>query len=90
MVKSELINKIWENTSKSIEKVKIEYIINNSIKIIGNEIKEGHNVKIEGLGSFRTCYRKPYTGNDIKNGQTVKIPKTVYIRFTPSHKIKPE
>ena len=52
IIKSELIHKTWQTVEMNIEKTKVEETINTFINIIGNEIRSGHVVKIEGLGRF--------------------------------------
>ncbi len=90
IVKSELIDKTWKNLEKDIEKSKIERTVNTFIQIVGSEIRNGHSVKIEGLGSFCLCCKKPYVGKDINTGKAVKIENARYIRFIPSSRIKPD
>ena len=67
----------------------MECIINTFINTIGNEIKNGNSVKIEGLGSFIVSTRDQYIGKDIRSGESTLIPQSTYIRFRPSKKIKP-
>ena len=89
IVKSELIDKTWKEIGKNIEKNKVNHIINTFITVIGNEIKSGSNIKIEGFGSFLLCTRNSYIGKDVNSGEIKEVPETSYIRFKPSKKIKP-
>lgn len=87
IVKSELIHETWKNVKKDIEKNKVEDTINTFINIIGNEIRNGHVVKIEGLGRF--CpFVKNTKGKNISNGAIQEIPNAKYVRFIPSSKLK--
>lgn len=87
IVKSELIDETWKSLNDKIEKRKVNSIINAFIKIVGREIKEGHIVKIEGLGKFCSHY-KTYIGKDISTGEKKKIENEKHIRFVPSSKLK--
>ena len=86
IVKSELIHETWK-TVDNIEKSKVEDTINTFINIIGNEIKNGNLVKIEGLGRFCPFVKKT-KGKNINNGTIQEIPNAKYVRFIPSSKLK--
>lgn len=87
IVKSELIHETWKTVETSIEKNKVEDTINTFINIIGNEIRNGNVVKIEGLGRFCPFIKKT-KGKNINNGTIQEIPNAKYIRFIPSSKLK--
>lgn len=87
IVKSELIHETWKTVEGNIEKNRVEDTINTFINIIGNEIKNGHVVKIEGLGRF--CqFTKNTKGKNISDGTIQEIQNAKYIRFIPSSKLK--
>lgn len=87
IVKSELIHETWKTIEKDIKKTKVEDTINTFINIIGNEIRNGHVVKIEGLGRFCPIIKNT-KGKNISNGNIQEIPNAKYIRFIPSSKLK--
>jgi len=87
IIKSELIHKTWQTVEMNIEKTKVEETINTFINIIGNEIRNGHVVKIEGLGRFCPFVKKT-KGKNINNGIIQEIPNAKYVRFIPSSKLK--
>lgn len=87
IVKSELIQETWKTVEKNIEKNRVEETINTFINIIGNEIRNGHVVKIEGLGRFCPFIKKT-KGKNISDGTIQEIPNAKYIRFIPSSKLK--
>ena len=87
IVKSELIYKTWKTVEENIEKTKVEATINTFINIIGDEIKNGNIVKIEGLGRFCPFIKKT-KGKNINNGSIQEIPAAKYVRFIPSSKLK--
>lgn len=72
---------------RNIEKNKVEDTINTFINIIGNEVRNGHIVKIEGLGKFCPFVKKT-KGKNINNGTIQEIPNAKYVRFIPSSKLK--
>lgn len=87
IVKSELIHETWKTVESNIEKKRVEDTINTFINVIGNEIRSGHVVKIEGLGRF--CpFTKKTKGKNINNGTIQEIPNAKYVRFIPSSKLK--
>lgn len=87
ITKSDIINQIWNENIELYNKKDVESIINSFVKIVGNEIKNGLKVKIEGLGTFSSYVRQTYIGKNI-NGNVEKIPDTRYISFKPSRKLK--
>ncbi len=87
IVKSELIHETWKTVESNIEKNRVEDTINTFINIIGNEIRNGHVVKIEGLGRFYP-FTKKTKGKNISDGSIQEIPNAKYIRFIPSSKLK--
>lgn len=87
IVKSELIHKTWKTAETNIEKSKVEDIINTFINVIGNEIRNGNDVKIEGLGRFCPFVKKT-KGKNIYDGTIQEIPNAKYVRFIPSTKLK--
>lgn len=88
IVKSELIDKTWNETDRNISKGKIEYIINTFINVISNELKKNNDIKIDGFGSFAVKVKPAYIGKSVTTGETAKIPETKYINFKPSKKLK--
>lgn len=87
IVKSELINNTWINTNKKYKKNDVEFIINTFLRTIIDGLKEEHNVKIDGFGSFSSYLRHAYIGKNA-NGIVEEIPETKYISFKPSKKLK--
>ena len=87
IVKSEIVHQIWNDNKKSMKKDDIAYIVNAFISIMSEEIKKGHKIKIEGLGTFSSYLRQAYIGRNI-NGNVEEIADTRYIKFKPSKKLK--
>lgn len=87
IVKSELIHETWKTIKNDIKKANVEDTINTFINIIGNEIRNGHVVKIEGFGRFCPILKNT-KGKNISNGSIQEIPNAKYIRFIPSSKLK--
>lgn len=89
ITKTEIVDKTWRYLNRIMEKKKVEYVINAFINAVGDEIKNGNSVKIEGLGSFIVSTKNEYIGKDIRSRESALIPQSTYIRFRPSKKIKP-
>lgn len=87
ITKSEIINQIWNENTKTYTKKDIEFIINSFIRIVQNEIRNDCKIKIEGFGTFSSYVRQAYIGKST-NGNVEEIPDTRYISFKPSKKLK--
>lgn len=80
IVKSELIDETWNALGKKIEKNKIEIVINTFVRLLGNELKNLNNVKLDGFGTF-IIKEKPICINGI-------IQQSKRIKFNPSRNLK--
>lgn len=88
VTKSELISDTTKNIGYEFKECDVKNIVDSFIKLICQEIKNGNDVKIEGLGTFTTYTRKSYIGKNIRTGEVEEIKETKYISFKPSSKMK--
>ena len=88
ITKTDVINQIWNENIDKYTKRDIEFIINSFIRIVGEKIKNNFKVKIEGLGTFSTYYRKVRFNKPSDNNIEENIPAVKYISFKPSKKLK--
>lgn len=88
ITKTDVINQIWKENIDIYTKKDIEFIVNSFIKIISDRIKNNFKVKIEGLGTFSTYYRKVHVSKSLDTGIENNIPAVKYISFKPSKKLK--
>ncbi len=63
-------------------------IINFLTEEITNSLKNGLQVKIAGLGTFKVRERKARTAINPKTGEKVQVPATRVPRFTPAKDLK--
>ena len=88
ITKTDVINQIWKENNNDYTKKDIEFIINSFINTIGNEIRNNSKVKIEGLGTFSTYFRKVHVSKSLDTGEENDISTVKYISFKPSKKLK--
>lgn len=86
--KSDIIKCIWSKNSKYYSLKDVEYIVNTFIDIIGNELRAGSKVKIEGLGTFSTFFKKIHVKKTLDTGVEKDIHNVKCISFKPSKKLK--
>lgn len=70
--KSDLINKVYNNTALS--KAAIEIAVNEFLSELVSEIEQGNNVRIAELGTFKTATRKAHIGRNPATGEKVEVP----------------
>lgn len=87
IVKSEIVNQIYNENDKIFSKNDINDIINSFLGIITDELHKGNKVKIDSFGTFSSYERQPYVGKSI-NGNVMEIPISKYVSFKPSKKLK--
>ena len=87
IVKSEIVNQIYNENDKIFSKNDINDIINSFLGIITDELHKGNKVKIDSFGTFSSYERQSYVGKSI-NGNVMEIPISKYVSFKPSKKLK--
>lgn len=85
--------KINDLAKKMVEKFNLTKkdaveILNFLVGEITTSLKNGYQVKIAGLGTFKVRERKARTAINPKTGEKVQVPATRVPRFTPSRDLK--
>ena len=86
MTKKELIEKI--SLRAGMKEVLVEGFLNATTEIIGESLKAGEDVSIQGFGSFKRVFRKARAGRNPQNGQPVEIPARYVPGFKPGKNLK--
>lgn len=84
--KSDLINKVYEQTALS--KACIETSVNAFLSELINEIEGGKEVRIAELGTFKIITRKAHTGRNPATGENVEIPEKKVPQFKFNERIR--
>ncbi|MBD2426423.1 HU family DNA-binding protein [Phormidium sp. FACHB-1136] len=86
MNKGELIDKVTEKASasleKSITKKDVDSVITATMDAIMEAVAEGKKVTLVGFGSFEPRERKEREGRNPKTGDTMVIPATTVPAFS--------
>jgi DNA-binding protein HU-beta len=69
-------------------KKKVVEILNYFVELITKNLKQGKQVKIAGLGTFKVRERKARTAINPKTGEKVEVPAKKVPRFTPAKDLK--
>lgn len=89
MNKKELIEKLYIQVG-NCSKIETEKILNTLIKIIKDNLKNGHKVSISGFGTFSTKIRKARKGVNPQTGKMIKIPAMKVVKFKVGSALKRE
>lgn len=86
MNKGELVDKVAEKASSSLEKTvtkkEADHVITATIEAIMEAVSEGKKVTLVGFGSFEPRERKEREGRNPKTGDTMVIPATTVPAFS--------
>lgn len=86
ITKADLVNKISE--AVGLRRIETEAVINGFIVMINQSLREGHEVEIRGLGSFRIIDRNPRLARNPKTGEKIQLPKRRVPQFKPSRDMR--
>lgn len=86
ITKADIIGKITE--AVGLTKIETEAVINGFIVVINEALKNGQEVEIRGLGSFRIIEREPRLARNPKTGEMIQLPKRRVPQFRPSKDLK--
>lgn len=86
MNKAELVEKIAKKAK--LTKRESEDALNALVNTIQKGLKKRQDVRIAGLGSFKTQKRAARQGRNPQTGQLMKIPAKTVAKFSPSSKLR--
>lgn len=84
--KSQLIQMIAEKNGLS--KKDAETYLDSLVELLTDLMKKGEKVNITGFGIFKVADRKAREGRNPRTGETIQIPASKKMRFTPSKVLK--
>ena len=84
--KSDIVSHI--SKAVGLTKIETEAVINAFISVVNDTLKNGHEVEIRGLGSFRIVERDPRIAHNPKSGKKVQLPKRRVPVFKPSKELR--
>jgi len=86
--KNDLIDFISTKTSADVSKTLITEILDLAFQGIGEELKNGGEVRFVGFGSFKVSRRAASTGRNPRTGETIQIEASNRVKFTPGKELK--
>lgn len=86
MTKAELIDAVAEAAGTS--KADTERVVGAFFDTVVEETKKGSKIAWPGFGSFQTTERKARQGRNPQTGETVQIPASTAMKFSPSSTLK--
>lgn len=86
MNRSELVDRVAGDLG--VPKRDVEAVVKGVLGTIASTLQGGEKVSIPGFATFALTERKARTGRNPRTGETVKIPATRALKFTPSAALK--
>ena len=86
--KTDLINNVANSTG--ISKKDTGIVLEAVLEEISKSLQKGDKVTLIGFGTFEAKKRKARTGRNPRTGETIKIPATNTVKFSPGKKLKEE
>jgi DNA-binding protein HU-beta len=87
MTKTEIVKALKEHAGLATL-AQAEAAYEKLFAIIGATLKKGDAVSITGFGSFKVVDRKARTGRNPRTGETIAIPASKAVKFTPGKALK--
>ncbi len=87
MTKAELISAI-QKKAELPSKAKTEEVLNATIEIINECLKNGDSITLTGFGSFKVANRAARKGCNPRTKEPIDIPATKVVKFTPGKALK--
>jgi len=84
--KTQLIQMLAEKTGGS--KKDVAAWLEIFVDTLTNLLRKGEKINITGLGIFKVADRKAREGRNPRTGETIQIPASKKMRFTPSKVLK--
>jgi len=88
MKKADIADLLFERVG--ISKKESSEILETTLKLIKDTLREGETVKIAGFGNFTVRSKKQRQGQNPKTGQKIEITPRKVVTFQPSHLFKKE
>ena len=84
--KTQLIQMLADKTgvSKKDAAMHLEAVV----EVLTGLLRKGEKINITGLGIFKVADRKAREGRNPRTGETIQIPASKKLRFTPSKVLK--
>lgn len=86
MNKQDLISVVAEKAE--LPKAKTGEVIDAVFEAVTSALKNNHEVRLVGFGTFSTSKRKAGTGRNPRTGEEIEIPATTSVRFKPGKALK--
>ena len=86
MKKADVADALFERVG--ISRKESGEIVEMTLKLIKDTLKEGESVKIANFGNFIVRSKRERTGRNPKTGQQIGITPRKVVTFQPSHKFK--
>ncbi|WP_432735139.1 HU family DNA-binding protein [Maridesulfovibrio sp. FT414] len=86
MSKTVLVKKIREKLDLSAKDANVA--LEAVLSAIEDGLKEEGNVTLTGFGTFKTVERSSRTGRNPQTGETIQIPASRGVKFTPGKFLK--
>jgi nucleoid DNA-binding protein len=84
--KTQLIQMLADKTGQSKKDAGV--YLESFVETITGLLKKGEKINITGLGIFKVADRKAREGRNPRTGETIQIPASKKLRFTPSKVMK--
>ncbi|MDD9901583.1 MAG: HU family DNA-binding protein [Alphaproteobacteria bacterium] len=88
MNKSELVDYIADKVSADVPKTVVSEILDLAFQGITGSLSEGGDFRWTGFGTLKVTRREATEGRNPRTGETIKIPATNRVKFTPGKELK--
>ena len=86
MTRTELIDALAQRTN--IEKKDAKAFLEGLTGVIEDEIRNGGEVPMKGLGKFKVQHRKARVGRNPLTGEAIQIPAKTVVKFSVAKALK--
>jgi len=86
MTKDDLIKAIADQTQ--LAKKEASQALKAILETIEQSLSQGEEISIVGFGSFKVVKREQRTGRNPRTGDSITIPATKVVRFSPGKALK--
>lgn len=87
MTKRDLIKSVY-NQLDDLTLTQVEEVVNTVLETVVLFLRCGEDVKLTGFGKFERSVQKEVVRRDPRNGEPVKVPEKITVRFYPSGVVK--